>query len=94
MVCPTGENSNLRQSPCYPEGFLISWASSIKDGVQEPMQSPVTKTCDFWGKGKKKETSETYECRARGKNSKVWALFAEWETSEPLGMKGSHILQT
>ena len=76
------------------DGFLISWASSIKDGVQEPMQSPVTRTCDFWGKGKKKQTPETFECRARGKNSKVWALFAELETSEPLGLKGSHILQT
>ena len=43
------------------DGFLISWASSIKDGVQEPMQSPVTRTCDFWGKGKKKQTPETFE---------------------------------
>ena len=51
VVCPPGEkNNNLRQSPCYPDGFLILGANSVKDGLQEPMQSPVI----LWGKGKKR----------------------------------------
>lgn len=74
--------------------FLSHGLVLLRMGFKNPCRVLSPGPVILWGKGKNKQMPETSECRARGENSKVWALFAEWETSEPLGLKGSHILQT